>query len=171
MPLDQIANIAEIIAAALVIVSLLYVGVQVRQNTRQHRGEALRAAIDELLHRVAQATADEESANNFRDGLHDFNGMTPNARARFHARMLSLLAAYALVLQFHDTGLLDESEFVAEQRLYISIFRSPGVQQWWEHLKPMPPEPLIHHLDQAVKDSSIDIQQLDQQWPWLKKEN
>jgi len=32
MPLDQIANIAEIIAAALVIVSLIYVGYQIRET-------------------------------------------------------------------------------------------------------------------------------------------
>jgi hypothetical protein len=33
MPLDNLANIAEIVAAALVIVSLIYVGIQIRQNT------------------------------------------------------------------------------------------------------------------------------------------
>ena len=171
MPLDQLSNVAEIVAAALVIVSLMYVGVQVRQNTRQHRAEALRAAIIELVHAIAQTTADEESANNFRDGLHDFNSMMPNARARFHAKMLSLVARFDLVLQLYDARLLDEVEFVAMQRTYISIFRSPGVQQWWSYFKPMPPEPLRNHLEQAVKDTRIDIQQVDQHWPWLKKEN
>ena len=33
MPLDQLAKIAEISAAALVIVSLIYVGIQIKQNT------------------------------------------------------------------------------------------------------------------------------------------
>ena len=33
MPLDQLANIAEISAAVLVIVSLMYVGLQIKQNT------------------------------------------------------------------------------------------------------------------------------------------
>ena len=34
MPLDQLANIAEISAAALLIVSLIYVGIQIKQNTK-----------------------------------------------------------------------------------------------------------------------------------------
>jgi len=171
MPLDQLANVVEILAALLVIVSLIYVGAQVRQNTHQHRAEWMRAAINELLLGIAQATADEESANNFRDGLHDFNSMMPNARARFHARMLSLTGRYGLVVQLHDTRLLGDADFLALQKTFISIFRSPGAQQWWAHIQPMPPEPLRNHLDQAVKDSRIDIQQLDQQWPWMKKEN
>ena len=34
MPLDQLANIAEISAVALLIVSLIYVGLQIRQSTK-----------------------------------------------------------------------------------------------------------------------------------------
>ncbi len=53
MPLDQLANIAEISAAALVIVSLIYVGLQVRQNTvtikSQAVGSANQQAKTELL--------------------------------------------------------------------------------------------------------------------------
>ena len=53
MPLDQLANIAEIIAATLVIVSLIYVGLQVRQNTvaikSQTIGSAIQLAQTELL--------------------------------------------------------------------------------------------------------------------------
>jgi hypothetical protein len=168
MNLEQIYYVGEIGAVFAVAVTLILLTVQLRQNTRQQRAGALREAIIELVHAIAQTTADEESADNFRNGLHDFNGMTPNARARFHATMLSLVARFDLVLQLHDARLLDESEFVAMQRTYISIFRSPGVQQWWGYFKPMPPESLVNHLEQAVRDSRIDIQQLDEHWPWLK---
>ncbi len=34
MPLDQLANIAEISAAGLLVVSLIYVGIQIKQNTK-----------------------------------------------------------------------------------------------------------------------------------------
>jgi len=53
MPLDQLANIAEISAAALLIVSLIYVGLQVRQNTvtvkSQTIGSAQQMGQTELL--------------------------------------------------------------------------------------------------------------------------
>jgi len=46
MPLDRIANIAEIIAAALVIVSLLYVGYQIREARIAVRATTAQARTD-----------------------------------------------------------------------------------------------------------------------------
>ena len=46
MSLDHVANIAEISAAAFVIVSLIYVGIQIRQNTRTVRGSTLQMNTD-----------------------------------------------------------------------------------------------------------------------------
>lgn len=40
MTLEEMNFIAEIIASIAVIASLMYVGLQVRHNTRQHRAEA-----------------------------------------------------------------------------------------------------------------------------------
>ena len=46
MPLDQIANIAEIIAATLVIVSLIYVGYQIRETRVAVRAATAQARTD-----------------------------------------------------------------------------------------------------------------------------
>jgi len=46
MPLDQIVNIIEIAAAALVVVSLFFVGIQIHQNTRAIRGSTLQMNTD-----------------------------------------------------------------------------------------------------------------------------
>ena len=46
MPLDQIANIAEIIAATLVVVSLMYVGYQIRETRIAVRAATAQARTD-----------------------------------------------------------------------------------------------------------------------------
>lgn len=85
--------------------------------------------------------------------------------------MLSLVARFDLVMQLHDAQLLDKYQFAAMQRTYIAIFRSPGVQQWWGHFEAMPPEPLVKYLDEAARDSRIEVQQIGDHWPWLQKPN
>ena len=47
MGLDQIANIAEIAAAVLVVASLIYVGRQLNQNTQSMRLDTVQAIVAE----------------------------------------------------------------------------------------------------------------------------
>lgn len=50
MTLDDLGNIGEVISAIAVVVSLLYLGIQIRQNTRTVRS----ASFQELLNHIAQ---------------------------------------------------------------------------------------------------------------------
>jgi len=66
MPLDQLANLAEISAAALLIVSLIYVGLQVRQSTK-----AAYSATNQAHAEVTQGYVGLINAsNNLADVLH-----------------------------------------------------------------------------------------------------
>jgi len=50
MTLDDLGNIGEVVSAVAVVISLLYLGVQIRQNTRSVRS----ASFQELLNHIAQ---------------------------------------------------------------------------------------------------------------------
>jgi hypothetical protein len=50
MTLDDLGNIGEVVSAIAVVVSLLYLGIQIRQNTRSVRS----ASFQELLNHIAQ---------------------------------------------------------------------------------------------------------------------
>ena len=50
MTLDDLGNVGELVSAIAVVVSLLYLGIQVRQNTRTARS----ASFQELLNHIAQ---------------------------------------------------------------------------------------------------------------------
>ena len=45
MPLDQIANIADIVGATLVVVTLIFLTLQIRQNTQALRATTIQAAM------------------------------------------------------------------------------------------------------------------------------
>ncbi len=68
MPLDQFANIAEISAAALFIVSLIYVGLQVRQNTVAIKSQAVGSAM-QLAQTELRWLGDKEFAQLFQKSI------------------------------------------------------------------------------------------------------
>jgi hypothetical protein len=49
MNLEQFANVAEIVGMIMVIVSLIYLNIQVRQNTTMLRSTATQGATDQLV--------------------------------------------------------------------------------------------------------------------------
>ena len=105
MPLDQLANIAEITAAALVIVSLIYVGVQIHQNTRAVRGSTL------------QLNTDIRPAH--------FTQFFFICRAMF-------LGFENQYYQFRQ-GILDQATYLGYERsMQTQLLLFPGFRVWWQ---------------------------------------
>ena len=69
MPLDQLANIAEISAAALLIVSLTYVGIQVKQNTKATQISTSQAFVDTFSATVLEISRGKEFTDIYWRGL------------------------------------------------------------------------------------------------------
>ena len=75
MSLDDLGNIGEVVAAIGVVISLFYVGYQIRQNTRASRASSILAArqmANEFHHLLSQP----EMTDIYIKGLSEYPTMT-----------------------------------------------------------------------------------------------
>jgi len=89
--LDTLSVLAEVIASAAVVISLVYLAVQIRQNTRATRSGAS-SYIDEALARILSATrGDAEFTDIWLRGCRDLELLDEVERVRFTSHLLEML--------------------------------------------------------------------------------
>ena len=154
MPLDQIANIAEIIAAALVIVSLIYVGLQIKQNT-----DTLKLTT---IHNTAEGLADLNmiSAENsdFADiwfrGLQDDNALQGVEKLRFYSYFHKFFRTYENAHYQFARGALEAEPFAGITKQLSALASMPGVQSYWNERKSYFNESFQAYVDREVASFS-----------------
>ncbi len=144
--------IADIVSAIGLIVSLIYLAIQVRNGNRQETVQGVREAIKQFVNAWAGATSDTVNAENFRNGLNQFDSLSRNEKAVFHSKMQLLTSGFYQVLVMHKNGILEEALFSAVENVYLSILLSEGGQQWWLPYKHLPPRPLTDYLERRLDE-------------------
>jgi hypothetical protein len=135
--------VADIVSALGIILTLVYLAIQIRQNTRQKKLQGLQEATELFLHSYEQVSATVEDAEVFRKGLNDFDSLSTNEKACFHSKIHSLVTGFDSIWNLYMNGLLPENEFVAMRAMFISMLASPGAQRWWSAFKHVPASGLV----------------------------
>jgi len=169
MNIEILAHISEIVSGIVVATTLLILVFQIRQNGRREQVDAVREGVNTFVRSVVSVTATEERAENFLAGAHGLDNLSSINQARFHSTMLDLVAGFDQIFNLHQNKLLDEDHFLAAQRTFISILKTPGAQQWWSSFKHNPPKTLVEHIEHTATDSGIGIAPAHETIPWLMK--
>ena len=131
MTLEDLGNIGEFVAAIAVVVSLVYVAFQIRQNTNTVLGsvelDTTRLHSDWLLS-VAQSP---ELGRIWRLGISQPTELTEDEKIQF--AMLIGSAFYGIEGPFrqYQRGLLSEDSWKPMEELITRYMRSPAVLEWW----------------------------------------
>ncbi len=167
---DAIGTIAEIIGAVAVIISLIYLAIQVRNNTRQEVFQSFQAVAQSYLKSIDRVTATKEDAEIFRQGLNRFGDLPANDQGAFHSKMHSLLHGFHGVWISYKAGMLPEYELVAMRRILLELLMTPGGRQWWESFKHIPPPHVIAYLEEEAEKLEGEIMSAIDAYPWLRRE-
>ena len=168
---DAVGAIAEVIGVVAVIATVAYLSIQIKQSNRQQSAQAVKEAVKEFVDAYAAVTADEKSAQNFREGLTRFGDLDRNAKAVFHSKMQSLTNGYYQVWTLYKGGLLlDEPLFRKSESLYLSFVLTPGGLQWWEAWKHLPPETLTIHVDERLNEPNLSVTPAHEDLDWFRGE-
>ena len=137
---EAIGAITGLIGVGLVIVSLLYVGIQVRQSNKDARSQARQDLIDTFSVLGWEMTLHPELLEIVAAGLVDWSGLSNMDKTWFDnimGRYLSNL--HRGILQFED-GFLDSKtlDFFGNQMLFAVLM--PGGEEWYRETSFAPPE-------------------------------
>lgn len=128
---DMFTAIAELLSAVGVILSLVYVGFQVRQNTRAMHAASIDAAIGAANFVREQVVANADVASLYDRGNKNPDQLTEEERVRYRILIQSILwTSWNSYAQTQLTG-LDRSVFGAQEPFIRRILSSPGAEWVW----------------------------------------
>jgi hypothetical protein len=135
---DALAAVAELLAAIAVVASLVYLAIQVRQNTRQARLAAQQATIHELGHALRAQAQDREWAALLAKALQDLDALDAVERVQFLSHVGSIFRVYESAYLHMREGTLDPRFWRGFERAIADVIGYPGMRAAFELRK--------HHL-------------------------
>ncbi len=127
--LKEYALIGEIIGAVAIVVSLLFVGQELRQSNRLASAESLRAGTQVWLKAYAVNFGSEESTAFMRKAFNEYQSLSEDEKGRFYAGIFEFVAAFDTLRNQYEAGLLREETYISIARSYYSLIGMPGTQK------------------------------------------
>ena len=166
---EAIAASAEVIGVIAVVVSLVYLAFQVRQNTAQLKIDNLRETVRGTLDTNWYYHRDEKAFDAFRQGAASFDQLSPQRQALFHSIIVDLSFYVEMIRILEHSGLVDPEARKINERFLLSILLTPGGQEWWEFAKKNPPMPraAIQYLQSQMDEMGGDTPRITDLQPWF----
>jgi hypothetical protein len=132
--INTAANIAEIGGGIAILVSLVYVGYQIRQSNRIASASALQAVLDGYTERIMNPTvADGETTDIMNRGHMSWESLSTIEKTRFTIMQARDVLHVQNVMQLHDKGLLDSVDFEAWNAYGAAGLITPGGKEAWKY--------------------------------------
>ena len=153
MGLDQIANIAEISAAVLVVGSLIYVGRQLKQNSQSMRLETVQAISAEWNRWYDMMTPNAELIDVYHRGVFDFHSLKSIEQLQFIFMTTRIFRIFnELYYQWHE-GMMDTTIWNAWVAQFNDAMKTPGWQEAWSRRRHWYDEGFQSVVDNCVAET------------------
>ena len=158
MTLEDLGNIGDLLGGIGVVVTLLYLALQIRQNTKQLKADSMAArtiAIEstttDIGKWIGEIVENRDLAELWSRGLVDIDQLDETDRLRFDYLGMQLLQAWQTV--FRRVEQVDDPELWMMTLRYINMyFRSPGFRTLWSSNKKL----LVPDFVTAVEAAAVE---------------
>ena len=128
---DAIAALAEITASVGVIVSLIYVGIQIRNQTVESQLDSGDELTQQLINTYQMVASEREVAEILTRGLFDLEPLDNVDTMRFGAYANCIVRTTESMFYRKRAGRLSSNVWVGLETAMADVFRYPGMQSWW----------------------------------------
>lgn len=131
MNIMELGAIGELVGGAAVLVTLIYLAVQVRDSAREQRALSLREATREFGTLIQTVGSDDEKAQIWLNGVHEFATMSPSQRFRFNVVATYLFRHFEQIFYQNRHGRVDQEFWDGFRNQIHDMAGYKGVQDWW----------------------------------------
>jgi hypothetical protein len=131
MTLQDLGSIGEFVGAIAVVVSLVYLAVQIRQNTRSVRASTYHAVLDSNRSDNELILVHPHLERVYRVGRRDPTVLTEEERPLFRHLLAQLLLNHEMMFLHYQHGVIDEGLWRRRETALQAFVSQPGVREWW----------------------------------------
>jgi len=128
---DAIGAVGEIIGATCVLATLIYLSIQIRNNTREVQTENVHRVTDSFNELNLLLASDGALAELWHKGAENYDSLTDTEKARFNFLWLSAFRIYDSLYYQIQRGTGDEILWNTELTTLNWLFSFPGTREWW----------------------------------------
>jgi hypothetical protein len=154
--LKKIALITEIIGGIAIVISLLFVGLQFKENAKATRSATALAAVSELTSWYRDTGNSKQGSNVFWNYMSNPDSLKPEEKFQaimsIHSAMLAFQNSYYLVKE----GTLDEEIHQSLIEIINGIKKSPGFIEFWKIRKSIFRKDFQEYVDEIISSEKIN---------------
>jgi len=128
---EMLAAIGQLAAVLVGIPSLIYLAVQLREQTKDRHQSAVNVLTVQWSDLTKSLHDDPELGAIFLRGLHSFKDLDAVAKLRFSAFFNRFLKNFQAMYFAHKRGILTDELWEEIDRTMSDFIAYPGWQQWW----------------------------------------
>ena len=149
MSLSDLASIGSFVSGLAVLVSLIYLSLQVRQNTLTHRATAHMGRYAFAREQV-QMMMDPGIAALTLKSMQDIENLSEVEAYQVHWHLHSFVLGSEEMHWLHGQGFLDDKAFEMQMSVVFQLLCSPAGRASWEIGKPTIAPPFVQYVDQKL---------------------
>ena len=131
LDITTLAAWGEFIGGIAVVVSLIYLASQIRQNSKLLEAAAEDSRLQTFNATSAMIVGDPEIARIHWDGIEDYEALSEADRRRFDPFMSMIYQTFARQWEYHRRGQSTTTSWDQMLRGMRWQYERPGVAQWW----------------------------------------
>ena len=154
MTLSELGNIGEFVGAVAVVVSLVYLAIQIRQNTQTVRATAYHNISAQWANHLQSIADNAELSSLYFRGLADSRSLDAQESVRFSLLMASQFGLLEDVFHQHILGTIEDDWFKSRRRAISLVLSSPGGRSWWVGNKHIFTHKFAHFVEEEFAQRS-----------------
>ena len=135
MDIMELGAIGELVGGVAVIATLIYLAVQIRQNTRAVRASALDSSVTSIMSVRGSIVESAELSEIFDKGLADAESLDHLERTRFRFLMQNVLWGFWNTYSQAGYANLSTSVWEAQLPILVRVMTTPGGRWFWENFR------------------------------------
>lgn len=131
MGLEAIYFVAQIIAACAIVASLVYVGVQIRQNSAATQAASREAVSVNTINLLMQLSADDGTTRFWRGAMMNPEALDADGRLRRDMIAYAIAEGWEMAFAQWRRGMLSDHDWEKWDRIILSYMAAPGFAEFW----------------------------------------
>jgi hypothetical protein len=152
--LSKYAQLAEIIAAVGVVIGLIFVGLELQQNTHAQRVTATQILVTDYTESIDFMSMSQDVACVYVLGINGLENLNGISRYRFFTIWFHIFRSAEQLHFYAQEGMIDERIWRGFTRQIDEVSRLPGVRQWWAVRKDWFSDDFQAYIDDLVANST-----------------
>jgi hypothetical protein len=148
------SEIAEIISTIAVVIGLVFVGFELRQNTLMQRVTATQTLAAEYQRALDVMAYEHDAACIYVQGINGLDNLDDVERLRFFVILFQIFRSAEQLHYYSVEGMVEPRIWRGFEEQITEVAQLPGVQQWWTIRRDWFSDDFQTHLDGVVANGS-----------------